>query len=97
MCDGFLTFVQSVGKRVVRHCTEKLKAKMVKIEDVEKMKVADLRQELTTRGLPTDGKKQDLVARLKQHLKGKSQTALCGIRSFFFFVCVCAITIEELS
>jgi len=41
--------------------------------DVSKMKMADLKKELTARGLETDGKKSELIERLEEALAGENE------------------------
>ena len=48
---------------------------MVTAAEVKKMKVAELKAELTARGLATDGKKDVLVARLEEALSASPATA----------------------
>lgn len=38
---------------------------------ISKLKVAELKEQLEARGLPTDGKKDDLVARLTQTIEAE--------------------------
>jgi hypothetical protein len=44
---------------------------MVTLDEVEKMKVADLRATLTELGLPTSGVKAELQARIREHIEGQ--------------------------
>lgn len=42
------------------------------MSDIKKMKVAELKEELTKHGLSTVGKKDELTARLEQAVAGKA-------------------------
>jgi hypothetical protein len=49
-------------------------------KELNSLKVAELRERLQTLGLPTKGKKQDLVKRLQEATSQEQQVRICRFR-----------------
>ena len=68
---GDLEAAVDAVKESVEDTVEEVKAELdVSLEDLEDLTVAGLRERLTELGLPTKGRKADLIARITDYIKG---------------------------